>query len=227
MKVLLALALALFSTAALRAGERLILAEDDASDPAYQPAWKSDSTGGSGLRGWTLRTRQPAGGASHAGFYVAATGPGARLRAIAIRQKAFALYANGAAFEAAAAFRAHKRPLAVGATFSFLLEHDGIARKSARDDPAAGAIGLALRTGTAADDIAAYHHGARLEFGCYEGRATYQLYDGETEHDTGIPLTAGGLSISITLVTADTYDLEVTALAGMKTTTLRGRKLAS
>ena len=113
----------------------------------------------------------------------------------------------------------------MGQTFSFLIEHGAIQKKSAQDDPATGAIGLTLRGGSAAGEVGDYNKGARFEFGCYEGRATYWIYDGSADRDTGIPVSDAGLSVSFTLVTLDTYDLEVTALADKKTATLKGRKL--
>ena len=71
-----------------------------------------------------------------------------------------------------------------------------------------------------------YNKGVRFEFGFYEGQGNYQVYDGEEKHDTGVAFTDAGLSVTFTLVTADTYALEITTLADKKTTKLSGRKLA-
>ena len=221
LSVFLFLILAAVST---EAGERMILAEDDASDAAYKSGWKS-AGGGMGFREWTFQTLKAGAGETHAGFFVAEPGHNADLNGIAIRSKAFGLYANGVGFESAAAFRALKTPLAVGQTFSFLFEHGKIQKKFDRDDPATGAIGITLRAANAAGAVGDYNKGARFEFGCYEGRQTYQIYDGGSERDSGVALTDAGLSISFTLVTADTYDLEITTLADKKTTTLKARKL--
>ena len=216
--------LALAGTIPALAGDRMILAEDDASNTAYQGAWTSAGAG-LGFRDWTLRILKTQKGESNAGFFIAEKSRHNELRGVAIRDKAFGLYANGRGFESAAAFRALKKPLAVGQTFSFLLKHGAIEKKFAEDDPAKGSIGLTLRTGNASEIVDDYHKAARFEFGCFEGSATYLIYDGGTGHDTGIALTEGGLSVSLTLVTADTYDLEVTTLADKKTTVLPGRKL--
>jgi hypothetical protein len=209
----------------LRAGEATLLAEDDATSPQYRSSW-GKATGGLGFHGWDFRTRKKAEGDSHAGFYLATTQQNPDLNGIAIRGKAFGLYANGAGFEAAVAFRPLKKPLTPGQTFSFLLEHRPIEKRSTQDDPATGAIGLALRTGRASENVEDYKTGARFEFGCYEGGRSYLIFDGTAEKDTGIPLTDGGLSVSLTLVTADTYDLEVTTLADHQTFTFKGRRLA-
>jgi hypothetical protein len=221
--VCLFLALLGCATAAL-SKDRLILSEDDASTAAYREGWKSDG-GGTGFGAWAFSVLTAPEGETHAGFFPAEAAKQPELKGAAIRGRAFGLFANGVGFEVAAAFRPIKRPLAVGQTFSFLMENGTIAKKFDRDDPGTGAIGLTLRTGQAAGNVDDYNRGARFEFGAYEGTATYQIFDGEAEHDSGIPLTNGGLSISVTLITADTYDLEVANLADGKITTLKGRKL--
>ena len=218
------LVIALACAIPTHAGDRRVLAEDDASNTAYKDAWTS-SGAGLGFRDWTLRTLKAQSGESNAGFFIAEKSRNNELSGVAIRDKAFGLYANGHGFEIAAAFRALKKPLAVGQTFSFLLKHGAFEKKFAQDDPAKGSIGITLRTGNACETVADYNKAARFEFGCYDGSPTYRIFDGETEHDTGIVLTAGGLSVSLTLVTADTYDLEVTTLADKKTTVFPGRKL--
>ena len=217
-------ALALACAIPSLAGDRRILAEDDASNTAYNKGWSSAGAG-TGFRDWTLRTLKAKDGESHAGFFIAEKTRNNEFKAVAIRDKAFGLYANGHSFEVAAAFRPLKKPLAAGQTFSFLLKHGAFEKKFAQDDPAKGSIGLTLRSGNASDSVADYNKEARFEFGCYEGAATYRIYDGGAEHDTAIALSDGGLSVSLTLVTADTYDLEVTTLADKKTTVFPGRKL--
>lgn len=204
--------------------DRVILAEDDAGTAAYRDGWKGGG-GGSGFGDWKFQTLKAGEGESHAGFFIADAGSNPASNGVALHGKAFGLYANGVAFEAAAAFRPLHPALKVGQTFSFLLQHGTIARKFARDDPGTGAIGLTLRVGQAAEAAGDYNHGARFEIGCYEGKANYQIFDGEAATDSGVPLSEGGISISLTLLSADTYDLEITTLADKKTTTLKGRKL--
>lgn len=207
-----------------QAGDRMVLAEDDASDPLYKEGWKEEG-GGTGLGAWTFQSLKTERTQSHAGFFIAETARNSDLNGIAIRGRAFGLFANGVGFEIASAFRPLKKPLMVGQTFSFLIEHAGIVKKFEQDDPATGSIGIVLRAGNAKDSVEDYNKGARFEFGCYEGKGTYQIYDGEPAGDTAIPLTDAGLSVSFTLVTPDTYDLEITTLSDKKTTTLKGRKL--
>lgn len=71
-----------------------------------------------------------------------------------------------------------------------------------------------------------YKSGARVEFSAVAGKKNYQAVDGGSDADTGVPVTDSGVSVSITLTDADTYDLEITTLGDKKTTTLKGRKLA-
>jgi hypothetical protein len=212
------------ATVAAQAGDQTILAEDAATETAYKDGWKAAS-GGSGFRDWAFQTLKSEGAESYAGFYLANPEHQPDLKGAAIRGKAFGLFANGVRFEAAAAFRALNKPLATGQTFSFLMEHGEFLKKFEGAEPTGGAIGLTLRSGNAAGSVEDYHQEARFEFGAYAGKASYQIYDGETSHESGIALSAGGLSVSFTLVTPETYDLEITTLGDKKTVTLKGRKL--
>jgi len=200
-----------------------ILAQDDASDAAYRSGWKTDG-GGSGFGNWTFQDFHAQSGDSYAGFYIADSA-NASLGAVAISGKAFGMFANGVSFENATAFRPLNKPLAVGQTFSFLIKHGDFVKKFDKDDSGTGSIGITLRSGNACASVEDYNKGARFEFGAYAGKPNYQIYDGETAQDTGIPLTDGGLTVSVTLVTPDTYDIEVTSLVDRKKTTLKGRKL--
>lgn len=221
MKAALSLLLPLIAT--LQAADPVILAENDAGDAAYKDGWKADG-GGSGFGDWTFQTVKGSEGEAFAGFFIATKEQNADLNGIASQGKAFGLFANGAGFEAAAAFRPLKKPLAVGQTFSFLIEN-GVFKQKFEGDPGGGSVGITLRSGTAAENVEDYNKGARFEFGAYADKQTYQIYDGESEHDTAVPLTDAGLSVSVTLVTADTCDVEITTLADKKKTTLKGRKL--
>lgn len=200
------------------------IAHDDASEAAYDAEWKSDSNGGSGFGPWMQQTLT-SGDPSHAGFFVATQENNPDLNNIVAKNKAFGMYANGTSFEVASAFRSLSKPLGVGESFSFALEHDRFEKKFDTDATAAGSIGITLRTGNQAASIDDYNKGARFEFGYYAGQQNYQIYDGEENHDTGVPFTDAGLTVKLTLLTADTYDLEITTLADKKTVKLSGRKL--
>jgi hypothetical protein len=201
------------------------IAEDDASQSAYGSEWKADTNGGAGFGAWILQTQSSGGDQSHAGNFIATPENNPDLNNVTINGKAFGFFANGTGFEAVAAFRSLSKPLGVGESFSFQMEHGRIEKKFDTDDPGTGSIGITLRNGNQSGAVDDYNKGARFEFGFYEGQDTYQVYDGQDDHDTKIPFTDLGLTIKLTLVTADTYDLEVTSLGDKKTTKLSGRKL--
>lgn len=224
MKIPLYLLLATLCALAAHAADP-ILAEDDATDGVYKTGWKTDG-GGSGFSDWVFQSAHLATGDSYAGFFIAdAAGANPDASAVAIGGKAFGLFANGVSFEVASAFRSLKKPLEIGQTFSFLIKHGDYVKKFADDDPGAASVGITLRSGNESASVDDYNKGARFEFGWYAGKPNYQIYDGETNQDTGIPVTDGGLTVSVTLVTADIYDIEITTLADKKQTTLKGRKL--
>ena len=203
-----------------------IISQDDASQEEYKPGWSSDKNGGNGFRKWNLQTKTAGGDHSHAGFYVATTSDKSDLNGIAEDSKAFGLYANGSAFEAAAAFRAFDRPLQAGQSFSLLMEHGQFVRKYDADSSDGGSCGVTLLKDAGATSADDYNKGARFEFGYFQTEAGYVIRDGDGKKKLDIPFTDAGLAVTLTLVTADTYNLEVTVLSSKKTYHFDGRKLA-
>ena len=205
-----------------------VTGEDDASQGAYNSGWGEGRNGGDGFGPWTLRTATNEGAEhSHAGFYIAPTSEKKDLKGAAIRDKAFGLYANGTSFEVATAFRAFARPLRAGQSFSFLMEHGRFVKKFDVDDLTAGSVGIVLRSATGAEGVNDYNKAARFEFGYYQGDtgAGYQIFDGDRTKKLPLSLAEGGLAVTITLATENTYDLEITVLAKKQTTRLEGRRL--
>ncbi len=203
-----------------------IVSQDDASQEDYKPGWSAGKNGGNGFGKWNLQTKTGGGGHSHAGFYVATTADKPDLNGIAEDDKAFGLYANGTNFEIAAAFRAFDQPLQTGQAFSLLMEHGPFVRKFETDSPDNGSCGVTLlrdAAGTSTDD---YNKGVRFEFGYFQTENAYMVYDGDGKKKLDIPFTDAGLATTVTLLTADTYNLEVTVLSTKKTYHLDGRKLA-
>ena len=224
---LLPLALALSPLALpLTYAEPTNLAEDDASQSAYSSGWDNGKNGGSGFGPWTI-TIDGNDNERHSGTFVAQTDSNQDLNGIAKDKKAFGLFANGAGFEQAVAYRPLEKPLAIGDSFSFMLEHGAFEKKGEKDDPTLGSIGLVLRGGNANGSTSDYNTGALCEFGFYQGKTNYQIYDGTSATDSGVPFTDAGVSVTITLVSAETYDLEVQTLSDKKITKLPGRKLKS
>ena len=204
-----------------------IISQDDASQEDYKPGWSSGKNGGNGFGKWNLQAQTGSGEHSHAGFYVASTSDKSDLNGIAEDGKAFGEYANGTAFEVAAAFRAFDRPLQVGQSFSILMEHGQFVRKFGTDSPETGSCGLTLlKDAGAATSTDDYNKGSRFEFGYFQAEAAYVIYDGDGKTKLDIPFTDAGLAVSVTLLTADTYNLEVTVLSPKKTYHFDGRKLA-
>ena len=197
-------------------------AQDDASQSAYGGGW-NESGGGSGFGNWKFQEYHgPA--ESFAGHFLANSGNNPELGPVASGGKAFGLYANGSEFETAAAFRAFSTALKAGDSFSFQMVNLAIEQKGSQDNPGAGAIGLTLRSGNAADAPDDYNKGSRFEIINLKGQGNYQLYDGDAGHDTGVAYSDKGVTVKLTLTSADTYDLEITRLADNKTTKLPGRR---
>ena len=213
----------LLSAALASAKEPVASATDTANESAYNGGW-SESGGGTGFGSWKFQENHGPG-ESYAGHFIADTGANPEMGAIAVSGKAFGLYANGPEFETAAAFRSLSSPLQTGNTFSFQLTNPLIEQKGAKDSPAAGSIGLTLRSGNAADAPDDYNKGARFEIINLKGEANYQIYDGEATHDSGVVYSDKGITVAVSLTGSDTYDLEITRLADDKTTKLSGRKL--
>jgi len=208
-----------------QADPRVNVAEDDASIGAYNSGWNSGSNGGTGFGAWVLQQATLENSESYAGFFVANTSSNSIPAKLITGDKAFGMFANGHGFENASAFRPFDKALVVGDSFSFLMATGPIEAKSGNDDPRPGAIGVTVRSGQASTSSDDFKSGARFEFGHYEGEANYRIHDGEAETDSGIPVSESGVTITMTPVTGDTYDLEVTTLHDGKTKKFPIRRL--
>jgi hypothetical protein len=210
-----------------QARERINLAEDEASHSAYNGGWNyGTNSAGSGFGGWQLATSGKGPSDSHAGHVIVKQGAGAELDHAAIRNRAFALYANGTGFEVATAFRNFNEPLATGDSFSLLMESGPFEPKFSTDDPRPGLVGFALRTGTAAGQTEDYLKGSRFEFGVREGQPHYFVSDAGADSDTGVPVNPSGVAVTVTLVSPDSFDLEITSLDTRVTKKFSGRRFA-
>lgn len=204
--------------------ESTVIAEDDAAQSAYGGGWDNTKNGGSGFSNWTLTT-EGNDGERHSGFFVADTKNNPDLNGIDKNDKAFGLYANGSGFEQAVAYRAFTKPLAVGDSFSFMMETGSIEKKFEKDDPTPGSIGLVLRSSNENSSVADYNKDTVFEFGYYQGKSNYQVYDATENSDSGVAFVDAGVSVTITVTGADTYDLEIQTMNDKKVTKLPGRKL--
>jgi hypothetical protein len=216
----------LLSLASVQASDRINVAEDEATHSAYNGGWQQGKNSGTGFGAWLFQSAGGVGTDSHCGFFVANSTEQKDLENAGSNGKALGMFANGVDFEVACAFRSFDAPLAVGDSFSLMMECGEFMKKFETDDSRPGVIGFSLRTGAAADAWDDLQNGSRLQFGFYQGEGNYQVFDGEADHDTGVPFTTGGVSVTVTLVTPDTYNLEITALDTKETKKLEGRKLA-
>lgn len=208
------------------ARERINLAEDEACHSGYNGGWESGRNAGAGFGAWHFESTGKGKPDSHSGYFIAKQGGGLDLDHAAIRGKAFALYANGAGFEAAVAFRNFNEPLQVGDSFSLLMESGTFSPKFGSDDSRPGQVGFALRSGTTAGRWEDYSAGARFGFGVREGQPHYQISDAASDGDTGVPVNEAGVAVTVTVVSTETYDLEITAVDTRVTKKFSGRRFA-
>ena len=202
------------------------IAEDDAAHSGYSGSWGNDKNGGSGFAAW-VTTTEGTGTDQHAGFFIADTSSNSDLNGIAKDGKAFGVFANGAGFEQAVAYRAFNKPLEKGDSFSFMMETGSFEKKSDKDTAGGGSIGLVLRSGTASSSAADYNVGAMFEFGHYQGTANYQIHDGTANTDSGVAFNDSGVIVTVTVTGSDTYDLEIQTAKDKNLTKLPGRKFAT
>ena len=172
-------------------------------------------------------TSESSGGNRYSGFFIADTKTNQDLNGISKNSKAFGMYANGAGFEQAVAYRAFEKPLQIGDSFSFLMENGRFEKKFDKDDPTPGSVGVVLRTSNDNASVAEYNKDATFEFGFYQGKSNYQIYDGSENSDSGVSFVDSGIAVTVTLKSADTYDLEIQTLSDKKITKLPSRKLKS
>jgi hypothetical protein len=208
--------------------ESTVIAEDDASESAYSGGWDNTKNGGSGFTAWALTT-EGNDTDRHSGFFIASTKDNPDLNGIAKNDKAFGTYANGFGFEQAVAYRGFEKPLQAGDSFSFMMENSPFEKKFDKDDPTPGSIGLVLRSGNASASVADYNKDALFEIGYYQGKNNYQIYDGSgaDKADSGVAFDDNGISVTVTLTGADTYDLEIQTMKDKTIVKLPHRKLSN
>ena len=207
--------------------EMIVTAEDDASESGYNGGWSNGKNGGNGFSKWTL-TNEGNDANRHSGFFIASTKDNSDLNGIAKNNKAFGTYANGSGFEQAIAYRAFEKPLQPGDSFSFMMETGPFEKKFENDDPSPASVGVVIRSSNANSSVADYNKDALFEFGHYQDKGTYQVYDGSgaDKADTGVPFTDMGVSVTVTVTGPGTYDLEIETMGDKKITKLPGRKFS-
>ncbi len=215
----------LFCAAQLSA-EPTNIAEDDAAQSAYGGSWDNGKNGGSGFGPWTMASEGNEEN-RHSGFFIATNSNNKDLNGIAKDEKAFGLYANGFGFEQAVAYRSFDKPLTIGDSFSFMMETGTFEKKFEKDESGGGSIGLVLRSGNATSTPADYNKEAFFEIGFYQGKSNYQIYDGSNKPDSGVSFSDEGISVTVTITGADTYDLEIQTMKDKNVIKLPGRKFSA
>ena len=204
------------------AASQVNIGDDDADQGMYGTAWRDGTGGDNGFFAWKILTKTDGEG-SFAGNYLAKKSEKPELAPIAA-DKAFALYANGKSYEEAVAFRGVSVPLEPGDNFSFDILHGQFQPKGDKDDATPSEVGVTYRTGNANESIGDWAKGARLRFFAREGSPNYLITDAEKEFDTGIPITAEAVALTLTVVDKDTYDLEVIKLQDQSVKLFEKRK---
>ncbi|PWU09015.1 MAG: hypothetical protein C5B50_28095 [Verrucomicrobia bacterium] len=185
----------------------LVLASDNASDPAYNAGWAS-AVAGFGLGPWTLNTTSGSGG-----FFVydsSTNGSGSSGNINTAGNKSWGMFANSG--KLSEALRSFNMPLAVGQTFKVDMDNGYINNASQNGgSKGPGIVGVSLRNGNS-DRFVFYFQG---------GDTQYRINDSSSGRATGIPFTDGGLHIELKLLGPDTYTVTITPNGGA-TTTLTG-----
>ncbi len=204
------------------AASQVNIGDDDANQGMYGGAWRDGTGGDNGFFPWKIVSRTDGDG-SYAGHFLAKKSEKPELDPIAT-DKAFALFANGRAYEEVVAFRGVSVPLEPGDNFSFDILHGPFRPKGDVDDTAPSEVGVTYRTGNANESVGNRATGARLQFFAREGSSNYLIADAEEEFDTGIPITSEAIALTLTMVDADTYDLEVINLKDQSVKLFEKRK---
>ncbi len=194
---------------------------DTAADPAYDPSWKEESSGGTGFGKWILRNNGNPETKSYAGFYLAQDKEKPGITPLASSGKAWAIFADGEGFQETCAFRSFSSPLTPNQTFAL----DVITPTPKSNSGSTGSIGLTLRNGSQSEKPGDYNQGARFEFTALEGKMNYQIFDGSDSSDSGFAIPIGGVRLEFTLKTPETYDLKLTPLGGGSPVEIKDRKL--
>lgn len=201
-------ALLLASLAAAGASNQINIADDDADQGMYGGRWEDGSGNDNGFFAWKLESKTD-GDESFAGHCLSQKQDHEGLGAIT-GGRAFALFANGRGREESCAVRGIAAPLEPGDNFSVDIFRAPFAKDG--DSPQGGAAGIVYHAAGKAASAEAASQAARLKFFALADKPNYLISDSEKEFDTGIPASGQALALTLTVVDADTYDLEVIGL---------------
>ena len=221
-RIFLVLCAICFAPVAGSALTQVNVGEDQANQGMYNGGWNNGSGGDNGFFAWKMVAKSDGEG-SFAGHYMGKVGEKPEVAPITT-DRVFSLFANGKSYEESVAFRGISVPLEPGDNFTFEILHGPFQQKGEQDADIPSEVGVTYRTGNADGAVSDIETGARLRFFAREGAPNYLITDSEKEFDTGIPITQEALALTLTLVDADTYDLEVINLKDKSVKLLEGRK---
>jgi len=190
-----------FNTANIQTQQ--ICGADNANNAPYSNGWQSADNGGTNFGAWTLSTQNS--NPSTGGHFRASStgnGDGDSNGDGDIDSGGFALgmYANSG--DVSNAVRPLVQALIPGSVFSLQMDNGWI--------EAGGTVGFGLQNASGEN---------LLEFYFRNGEADYKYNDAANEQNTGLGFSDEGLTVQVTLLTATTYQLSVTRLAGGNFTT--------
>lgn len=181
-------------------------AQDNAANAAYATSWGTGTNGGTGFGPWQLFSNNNPGSNDFAGFYIGSSGVGA----VDVASKSFGIYANGANYNYAIAFRPLGAPLTTDKVFSFKFKNNSIATGKQ--------VGFSLFNGTSftqTNDFNTLAGAARFNFYFLGGNATYSIWDGDGPLLLAdVPYRGDGLTVEFTLRSANTYSLTIKSADG-------------
>lgn len=173
-----------------------LVANDDASESAYDDGWATGDDGGSGFGDWTL---QKDGSDSQSGFFVGASD-------INTADRSWGMYANDS--KIANAYRPFDAALSVGQTFSLRMDNGAV-----QDG---GSVGFGFQNASG-ENV--------WEFFLNGSNTTYSVNQSGGFSGTGVNETTGGLDIVFKLTSSTAYSVEITPI-GSTTTTKTGNLLS-
>ena len=185
-----------------------ITAYDDAARTNYNGGWNNALNSGYGFGAWNLLQNNNPGAGDFSGFYTGSSGIGA----VDVTNKSFGIYANGANYNYAIAYRTITNALTTSDVFSFKFKNNSIANGKV--------VGFSLFNNAsiggapATNDFATLAGAAQFSFYFVGGNATYTLLDSGGSLDTGVPYHGDGLTLEFVLRAGNQYRFTVKSADG-------------
>jgi hypothetical protein len=202
-------------------------ASDNAAQSAYTNGWATGKNGGFGFYPWILTNDNDSANLHFSGSFVGSSAGATGVGTIDTTNKSFGLYANDSSVTPIAnysvGYRGLSNALNTSVVFTIKMKNGFI------DNIIPGVVGFSLLNGTnilSSQDPSTMVSSARFSFYFTGGNNNFSVFDAAGVFDTGIPFTAGGLTLQLTLRGSDTYLLTVKDASGATTlTNFDGRTL--